>query len=336
METLDLLRNVWFVLVGVLFAGYSVLDGFDLGIGVLMPFLARSEDDRQALVRSIDPVWDGNEVWLLTGGGALFAAFPHAYATVFSAFYLALMLVLFSLILRAVSLEFRAHDPARRKLWEAAFTMGSLVPALLFGIALGNVVVGVPLDARMEFTGNFFTLLRPLPLAFGLTGLAAFLLQGATWAALKTSGALRDRARRAARAAAAAAALGALLSFAAVLIYLPETLRRAAVWIAPALAGLSLVLLVPAVRKGRDGRAFRLSSSAFLCLWATVGALLHPNLVRASDPALSLTITNASSSALTLKVMLAVALAGLPLVAVSTIYVYRVFRGRVDAAGPEY
>src|SRR5512139_2189185 len=150
MEPLFFLQNTWYVLLGVLLIGYSILDGFDLGVGCLVPFLAKKEEDKRTLFNAIGPFWDGNEVWLLTGGGALFAAFPHVYATVFSGFYLALMLVLVALILRAVSLEFRAHDPARKKLWEAAFVGGSFVPALLFGVALGNVVAGVPLDARTE------------------------------------------------------------------------------------------------------------------------------------------------------------------------------------------
>ncbi len=336
METWDLLRSIWFILIGVLFAGYSILDGFDLGLGILWPFLARNEDEKRILFRSIGPVWDGNEVWLLTGGGALFAAFPHAYATVFSGFYLALMLVLFALILRAVSLEFMSQAGAGKKIWEAAFAVGSFLPALLFGVALGNVVDGVPLDARMEYTGNFFTLLRPLPLVFGLTGLTAFLLQGSAWAALKTTGELQARARRAARTMADAAGIGSLLSFAAVWLYLPEALTRVPAWICGALVWLALGLLVSSLDRGRDGRAFLFSSMAFLALWGTVGALHYPNLVRATDPALSLTIANASSSALTLKVMLAIALAGMPLVVAFTIYAYRVFRGKTGTAGPGY
>ncbi|HUU51724.1 MAG TPA: cytochrome d ubiquinol oxidase subunit II, partial [Candidatus Heimdallarchaeota archaeon] len=171
METWDILRNIWFILIGVLFVGYSILDGFDLGIGALFPFLGKKEEEKEALIKSIGPFWDGNEVWILTGGGALFAAFPHAYATVFSGFYLALMAILFSLIFRAVSLEFRAHDTKRKRFWEGAFVVGSFLPSLLFGVALGNVVVGVPLDNTMNYTGNFFKLLRPFPLAVGLLGL---------------------------------------------------------------------------------------------------------------------------------------------------------------------
>ncbi len=336
METWDILRNVWFALIGVLLCGYSILDGFDLGVGALFPFLARNEDEKRTLARAVGPVWDGNEVWLLTGGGALFAAFPIAYATVFSGFYLALMLVLFSLILRAVSLEFRAHDPARKKLWEAAFVGGSFLPALLFGVALGNVVVGVPLDSEMEYAGTFFTLLRPLPLVFGLLGLAAFLLHGSTYAAIKTGGDLQTRARQAAKAMTYAVAAAFALSFLAVIIYLPGALKRAPAWTFAVLVWLCLGLLPSAIKKGKDSRAFVLSSSVFAALWGVVGSIQYPYLVRANDPSLSITITNASSSALTLKVMLIIALVGMPLVVGYTIFAYRIFKGKVRLDGDGY
>ena len=336
METWDVLRNVWYLLIGVLLAGYSVLDGFDLGVGALFPFLAKNKSDRAALAGAIGPVWDGNEVWLLTGGGALFAAFPQAYATVFSGFYLALMLVLFSLILRAVSLEFAAHDAARRKLWEAVFVGGSVLPALLFGVALGNVILGVPIDTQMEYAGSFWTLLRPLPLVFGLLGLAAFLLHGSAWAALKTTGELRARARKAARSLTTVTGGAYLLSFVAVWVYLPGALKKIEAWVFAGLVWLSLGLLFSAVKKGKDGRAFLFSSFTFLSLWGTAGAVHYPNLVRALDPSLSLTIVNSSSSALTLKVMLIIALVGMPLVIWYTIYAYRVFKGKVGEAGPGY
>jgi cytochrome d ubiquinol oxidase subunit II len=336
METWDILRNVWFALVGVLLCGYSILDGFDLGVGVLFPFLARTDDEKRILARAVGPVWDGNEVWLLTGGGALFAAFPVAYATVFSGFYLALMLVLFSLVLRAVALEFRAHDPARKKLWEAAFIGGSFLPALLFGVALGNVVVGVPLDSGQEFAGTFFTLLRPLPLVFGLLGLAAFLLHGSTYAAVKSGGELQTRARKAAKAMTFAVAAVFALSFLTVIIYLPEALKRAPAWTFTVLVWLCLILLPSAVNRGKDTRAFVLSSTVFAGLWGVVGSIHYPNLVRATDPMLSITIANASSSVLTLKVMLIIALVGMPLVIGYTIFAYRVFKGKVRLDGEGY
>jgi len=336
MESWDILRNIWFLLVGVLLAGYSVLDGFDLGVGALLPFLAKSEEVKRTLIGAVGPVWDGNEVWLLAGGGALFAAFPLAYATVFSGFYLALMLVLFALILRAVSLEFRAHDPRRRGLWEAAFVGGSALPALLFGVAVGNIVGGVPLDARTEFAGSFFTLLRPLPLVFGLLGLCAFLMHGAAYAALKSEGALRGRAQKTGRVLAAAFGAVFALSLIMVRIYLPTALASLPAWILSALVWLSLGLFAAALKKGRDGRAFLFSSAAFLGLWGMVGAVHYPHLVRAADPGLSLTIANASSSALTLKVMLVIALAGMPLVIGYTIFAFRVFKGKAGASGPGY
>jgi cytochrome d ubiquinol oxidase subunit II len=336
METWDLLRNVWFVLIGLLFAGYSVLDGFDLGIGVLFPFLGRTESDRSALFRAIGPLWDGNEVWLITAGGALFAAFPHVYATVFSGFYLALMLVLFALVLRAVSVEFRSHAGTRKRLWEAAFAAGSTVPALLFGVAVGNVVAGVPIDGRMEYAGTFFTLLRPLPLVFGLLGLAAFTLQGATWTALKTSGGLRVRAVKAALAANAVVAALFLLSLAMVWVYVPSALTRIPAWVFAGFTAAALVALPAALKRDKDGPAFALSSAAFASLWGIVGSILHPDLVRALDPARSLTIYNASSSPLTLKVMLIIAVIGMPIVAAYTIYVYRVFKGKVDPGQEGY
>ncbi len=336
METWDLLRNVWFVLIGILLGVYAILDGFDLGIGALFPLLTKNEKDKTSLIKAIGPVWDGNEVWLLTGGGALFAAFPMAYATAFSGFYLALMVVLFALILRAVSLEFRAHDPGRKGLWEKAFVVGSALPALLFGVALGNVVVGVPLDSRMEFAGNFFTLLRPLPLVFGLLGLAAFLLQGCTFAALKTVGELQARARRTAGKMTGLFAACFAASFVMVIVYLPAALKSIPAWVFAALVWLSLGLLGRALKKGKDTLAFFLSSGAFLGLWGIVGAIHYPNLIRASDPDLSITIANASSSALTLKVMLIIALIGMPLVIGYTIFAYRVFKGKVRPEDESY
>ena len=198
--TREVLGIIWFALVGVLFAGYAVFDGFDLGIGTLYPFLGKSEEDKAVMRASIGPVWDGNEVWLLTAGGALFAAFPAVYATVFSGFYLALMLVLFALIFRAVSFEFHAHDEAWGTVWDWAFFGGSALPSLLFGVAVGNIVLGVPLAVDGEFAGNFFTLLgiwngfNPFTLVIGVLGLSMILVQGASWLALKSEGDLYERA----------------------------------------------------------------------------------------------------------------------------------------------
>jgi cytochrome d ubiquinol oxidase subunit II len=330
METWDILRNIWFILIGVLFAGYSILDGFDLGIGALFPFLGRKKEEKEALIKSIGPFWDGNEVWILTGGGALFAAFPHAYATVFSGFYLALMVVLFSLIFRAVSLEFRAHDTKRKRFWEGAFVVGSFLPALLYGVALGNVVVGIPLDNTMNYTGTFFTLLRPFPLAVGLLGLTAFLLQGSTYAAMKVGGTVQEKARKIAKTLFFPYKILLLLVFVLTIVYMPEALKKPLVWVCTAVLGCALVALYISLQKAKDKQAFWMSSLAFLGLWGIVGAIHFPNLVKArNDPALSLTIYNASSSELTLKVMFIIALVGMPIVIGYTIYLYKIFKGKI-------
>jgi len=336
MITGSILQNIWYLLIGVLLAGYSVLDGFDLGVGVLFRYLARTEDEKRALAGAIGPVWDGNEVWLLAGGGALFAAFPMAYATVFSGFYLALMLILFALVLRAVSLEFRVHDTARKGLWESVFIGSSFVPALLFGVALGNVVVGVPLDARTEYAGNFFTLFRPLPLAFGVIGFFVFLLHGSAYAALKTDGAVRERARKAARILCGVVIIALLLAFVFVWIFVSAVFDRVPSWLIGDVVFLFCALFLIALAKGRDGRAFFFSSAIFIGLWGVVGAIQYPNLVRATDPALSLTLANASSSPLTLKVMLIIALVGMPLVVGYTVFAYRVFKGKVRPGDAGY
>ena len=330
MEALLFLQNTWYLLIGVLLIGYSILDGFDLGVGALLPFLAKKEEDKRALFNAIGPFWDGNEVWLLTGGGALFAAFPHVYATVFSGFYLALMLVLFALIFRAVALEFWSYDEKRKKLWEWAFVVGSFLPALLYGVALGNVVAGIPLNDKMEFTGNFFTLLRPFPLAVGLLGLAAILLQGSTYAAMKTTGSLQENARNMARKIGAIFIVLLILCFILALIFMSGIAGNRFGYVAGLIVLAAWFLTRQALNNGKDGRAFFMSSVAFAGLWGVVGAIHYPNLVLANnDPALSLTLSNSSSTQLTLTVMLIIALVGMPFVIGYTIYAYRLFRGKV-------
>ena len=190
------LANIWFVLVAVLLTVYVILDGFDLGAGVLYPFLGRTEEDKSVVRASIGPVWDGNEVWLITGAGAIFAAFPMVYAMTFSGFYLAIMLVLFGLILRAVSLEFRHRDTSWKAVWDGTFFVGSLVPALLVGVALGNVIRGVPMDAQGNYIGTFWELLNPYSLLVGVTGLFLLVQHGAAWLSVKSEGDLHDRVWR--------------------------------------------------------------------------------------------------------------------------------------------
>jgi cytochrome bd ubiquinol oxidase subunit II len=330
METMEILQITWFVLIGVLLAGYSVLDGFDLGIGSLLPFLSKSEDDSARLFNSIGPVWDGNEVWLLTGGGALFAAFPHVYATVFSGFYLALILVLCALIFRAVSLEFWSLDSSNRKFWKTTFFLGSLLPSLLFGVALGNVIIGIPINAAMEFTGNFFTLLRPFPLAIGLLGLTAILFQGSTFATVKTGGDIQERAREIGVKVWMAYLVFLLLSFLVTAFSMPAFLKNIGAWVFSLLTFGSLIISRAALRNKEDKKAFISSSVSFLGLWGITGSLQFPVLARSVDPAVaSLTAYNASSSQLTLSVMLIIALIGMPIVIAYTAYVYRVFKGKI-------
>ena len=327
---MEFLQHTWYLLVGVLLAGYAVLDGFDLGIGFLLPVLAKDDKERRTLFNAVGPFWDGNEVWLLTGGGALFAAFPNVYATVFSGFYLALMLVLFALIFRAVSLEFWKYDSARSGLWRWAFTTGSLLPALLYGVALGNVVQGIPLDGRWEFTGTFFTLLRPFPLALGLLGLAAFALQGCTWAALKSDGVLRQRAQDWGRRSVWAVGILFLFVFGLALAVVPGVASRPLVYVAGLLVLFAVWMSRSAIAKGKDKAAFLASSGLWLALWFLVGIWHYPNLVRDTAEVNPMTLFNASSSQLTLTVMLIIALVGMPVVIGYTLFAYRAFKGKVS------
>ena len=332
MENIQNFQVLWFILIFVLLLGYALLDGFDLGLAALLPFLGKNPQEKDTLIASIGPVWDGNEVWLITGGGALFAAFPHAYATAFSGFYLAMMLVLLALIFRAVSMEFRANDPARAGLWEKALVAGSALAALLFGVALGNVIYGVPLTEKMEYAGSFFTLLRPVPLLFGVTGLAAILLQGASWAALKTEGDVRLRSFKTVKVLMWISAALAVAYFVVLAVNFPLLSGNFLFYIAEFLALAGLAGLFFSVRKQNDKALFAESSVFFTGLFLAAGAAQFPNLITASnDPALSLTIYNSSTSLYTLQVMAAIALIGMPVVIAYTIFVYRLFKGKAKA-----
>lgn len=336
------LADIWFVLVAVLLTGYAVLDGFDLGAGVLYPFLGRSEDDRRVIRASIGPVWDGNEVWLVAGGGALFAAFPAVYAMTFSGFYLAIMLVLFGLILRAVALEFRHRDESWGKVWDAFFFLGSLAPALLLGVAVGNVIRGVPLNATGDYTGTFLELLNPYALLLGVTGLALFTSHGAAWIAVKAEGDLRTRA---ARAASVLQATFVLLAVAAT-VYTFADAARAKDNVLGSWAGwLMLVLLLVAVVWTRSSMLRKNDLGTFLASALSVVAVAgiaavgnFPDMVpsRGGEAGAGLTVANSSSSDTTLGVMLIVAIIGFPLVLGYTAVVYRTFRGKVRAAPGEY
>ncbi len=329
------LQIIWFLLIGVLLVGYAILDGFDLGVGVLHLFIARSDHDRRVLINSIGPVWDGNEVWLLTGGGAIFAAFPKVYATVFSGFYLALMLLLACLVLRAVSLEFRSkqQSPRWRSAWDIAFAVGSIGPALLFGVAIGNVLRGVPISADGEFAGSFLGLLNPFALCVGLLSLTMFVMQGSAWLMMKTSDGLRARATAVAKVSwiAFVALWIVVTAFSKVAApHLWNNYENALTWIAPVLFVLATVAFLLAVRGGMAGSAFAASSISIATLILIMGQGLFPYMVPSfGNLANSLTISNASSTPLTLKTMLAIALIGMPFVVGYTIYIYRHFTSNV-------
>jgi cytochrome bd ubiquinol oxidase subunit II len=336
------LQTAWFFLVGVLLIGYAVLDGFDLGVG-FWHLLAKQDRDRRVLLNAIGPVWDGNEVWLLTGGGAIFAAFPPVYATVFSGFYLALMLLLLVLILRAVSLEFRSKvaSPGWRAAWDAAFSVSSVVATLLLGVAFGNILRGIPLDAAGNYTGGFFDLLNPYALVVGLTAVAVIAMHGALYIALKAPGKLSDQARGWARKTWGvvfvlyAAATVSTVGFQPHLV--TSYFSTPVFFVAPLVALVALVLVFPFVSSGATLRAFVASSVAIGGLIASAGLSLYPTIVPAlNDPTLSLTIRNSSSSQNTLTAMLVIALVGMPIVLGYTVYIYRTFKGKVQLDDHSY
>lgn len=330
------LNGIWFVLFGVLIVGYAILDGFDLGAGALS-LLARTPGERKVHQDAIAPVWDGNEVWLLTGGGALFAAFPIVYATVFSAFYLALMLLLVFLILRAVSMEFRARAETDlgRRLWDLAFGVGSLGPALLFGVAVGNILRGLPLDEAGVFRGTFLGLLNPYALLVGAVSLAMMLTQGATYLAMKTDGAVQARSAAQVPVLWAAWVVLWLAATAATAFVAPHLLtgvfREPMTWLLLVLALAAFAWLPVAAKAGAWGRAFLASSTAIAATTGLAAMGLWPWLVPSSlDLRFSLDVYNAASTARTLTTMLVIALIGIPIVLAYTAFIYRVFRGKVS------
>jgi cytochrome d ubiquinol oxidase subunit II len=329
------LNTVWFILVGVLFTGYAVLDGFDLGIGALHLF-TRDDAERRVMLNAIGPVWDGNEVWLVTGGGALFAAFPNVYATAFSGFYLALMLLLAALIFRAVAIEFRSKQPMRwwRQMWDIGFAAGSVLSALLLGTALGNVAWGVPIDARGEFAGTFLGLLKPYPLLVGVTTLALFMMHGAIYGVLKTEGALHDKLRVWAVRSIIFFVICAVTLTMATLLYVPHLSHRVREhpWLfSVALANMLAIANIPReFHHGHDGRAFLSSCAAMITLMALFALNSFPDLIYSfPNPENSLTIYNAASSSKTLGIMLIVAGIGMPVVIAYTVSIYWIFRGKV-------
>lgn len=329
------LNTIWFILVGVLFTGYAMLDGFDLGIGALHLF-TKDDTERRILINSIGPVWDGNEVWLVTGGGALFAAFPNVYATVFSGFYLAFVLLLFALIFRAVAIEFRSKQPMRwwRQMWDIGFSAGSIVSALLIGVAMGNIAWGVPIDAKGEFAGTFLGLLQPYPLLLGVTTVALFMMHGAIYGLMKTEGKLHDKLRGWAMNCIIFFVVCAAITTMTTLLYVPHMAARVKdhPWLfSIALANMLAIANIPReFYHGRDWRAFLSSCVTMLTLMALFGLDQYPNLVFSQpNPENSLTIYNAASSSKTLGIMLVIACIGVPIVIAYTVCIYWIFRGKV-------
>lgn len=325
------LTDLWFLIIAVLWTVYFVLDGFDFGVGMLLPVVGRNDTDRRVAVNTIGPVWDGNEVWLIVAGAAMFAAFPEWYASLFSGFYLALLLILVALILRGVAFEFRGKiDSVRwRRHWDRVIVGSSAVPALLWGVAFANIVAGVPLDAHHEFTGTLLNLLNPYALLGGLATLALFGLHGAVFLSLKTHGGIRVRARQAAH----------LLGIATVVVggaFLVWTfLAYGKGWtVVPVLIGaLALVGAVVMIDRMREGWAFLLTALAIVAVTVTLFGSLYPDVLPSTTSAAnSLTTINAASTPYTLTIMSWVALAFTPIVIAYQAWTFWVFRRRIGGA----
>ncbi len=337
------LNNVWYILFVVIIAGYLIMDGFDLGVGILHPFLARNDTERRISLNSIGPVWDGNEVWLVLGGGVLFAAFPMVYASLFSGFYMAMMLVLLVLILRTVAIEFRSKRPSARwrNTWDWVFFGSSLGIALLLGVAFGNIMGGVLLDAQGNIGGTLFTLLNPFALLVGVTTVFMLATHGAIYLSMKTDGELLARVKRwIPRLMAVFFVLNTLIVIATLLLHELIADRYLAhpylaIFPAAALAAVSAGWLM--VRHGRYFVAFLLSSAMIAGLLFSAAIGLYPNLLVSSiDLAYNLTIFNAASQPNTLTVMLIMALIGMPFVLLYTAGVYYIFRGKVQLSAQSY
>ncbi len=370
MDTIPLdyatLRLIWWLLLGVLLIGFAVMDGFDLGVGTLLPAVARTDAERRLVLNVIGPVWEGNQVWLILGGGAIFAAFPALYAVSFSGFYLAMFLILFALILRPVGFKFRSkvEDKRWRALWDWGLFIGGVVPSLVFGVAMGNVLLGAPFHfddtLRITYTGGFFALLSPFAVLCGLVSVAMLVAHGAAMLVIKTDGPVAMRARRYGSIAALATALlfvlaGVWVAFGITghaLVGAAETaapsnplfkeVATAAggwmanyrampwTWIFPALGVVGALLSAALLRAGRGGSAFLASALAIACIILTEGLAVFPFLLPSSThPSSGLTLWDSSSSHMTLFIMLVATCVFLPLIILYTSWVYRVLRGKV-------
>jgi cytochrome d ubiquinol oxidase subunit II len=329
------LNTVWFIIIAVLFIGFFFLEGFDYGVGVLLPFLGRDDQERRMILNTIGPFWDANEVWLITAGGAMFAAFPHWYATMFSGFYLPLALLLVALIVRGAGFEFRSKEERSnwRNAWDWAIFAGSFVPALLWGVAMGNLIRGVPIDANMTYVGGFWNLLNPYALICGLASLVIFSLHGAIFLSLKTSGALAERALAAARRLWPFAVVAGFFAV-GVGYFVTDMFERLGInpGVVPLSAGAAMFAAGWFIREKRSGWAFIMTGVCIVFSTVSIFMGLYPRVMVSSlqPENWSLTISNAASSPYTLRVMSIVALIFVPLVLLYQGWSYYVFRQRID------
>ena len=330
------LATFWFILIAVLWTGYLVLEGFDFGVGMLMPMVSKNDQGRRVALNTIGPVWDGNEVWLLTAGGATFAAFPEWYATLFSGFYLPLLMILVALIVRAVAIEYRGKidDVAWRRRWDWAIIGSAWIPSILWGVAFANIVRGVPINEDFTYTGGFFTLLGPFALLGGLTTLAIFLSHGAIFLSLKTDGEIRDRSQEFAKKF----SLAALVIAAVWAIWAQLAYSVTWTWAAVAVAALGLATAWWFSRAEKFGIAFGANAIAIVGAVVLIFGSLYPDVMPSStSPDFSLTVDNASSSSYTLTVMSWVAVILTPIVLAYQAWSYWVFRRRLSVSDiPEH
>jgi cytochrome bd ubiquinol oxidase subunit II len=343
MTLLSELQFIWFTAFVILLAGYAILDGFDLGVGMLHLF-SKKDDERRLMINSIGPIWDGNAVWLVTAGGALFAGFPAVYATFCSAFYIPLMLLLSGIIFRAVAIEFRSKQPMPwwRWFWDVMFSLASLIISAGFGVVVGNLVRGIPLDANGEFSGTFISLLNPYAFLMAGVTVTLFLMHGVIFILMKTEGALHDRLRGWVNPFIILFILFYATSTIATLIYMPhmaDAIKDRPYFFLIAILNILAIANIPReINLGRDFRAFISSSVNIVCLMALFGIGIYPNAIRAiNDPAnLSLTIYNSSSSEKTLGILLIIACIGIPMVISYTSVIYWIFRGKVKLDSTSY
>ena len=329
------LNTLWFIFIAILYTGFFVLEGFDFGVGILLPFLGKNDLQRRTIINTIGPHWDGNEVWLITAGGATFAAFPNWYATMFSGFYLPLFLVLIGLIIRGVAFEFRGKDdnPRWRNLWDWCLFAGSLIPTILFPIAFSNLVRGVPIDANMQYVGGFFNLLNPYALLAALTVTLLFLLHGASFLSIKTTGEIEQKAKELVRW------LWLLVVF-MLIIFLVTSFFSTNIHqklnvlsiLFPVIVVLSILIAGYFLRKGQSGRVFLMTCVTVVFVVFTIFTFLYPRVMVSSlNPDWSLTIQNAASSAVTLRLMTIVTLIFLPIVLLYQAWTYWIFRKRITS-----